>query len=269
MISWGENSKVATSVQGFIASHRIPHAMLIEGENDSLNLELALYIASAAVCSGDVAPCGVCKDCHLAEVGSHPDVTRISALDGKKFLSVAQIRDIRADAFVKAHSASHRVFIIEDAHRMNEQAQNALLKVLEEPPKSVVFILLAPSKTMLLDTIISRCVLLSLLANKDGDNKFFETANEFIDLLLTGSEYDALKLLTALEKSRADAEDFFNALALCLTERLKKASPHARVLDKIFDDTKYYLDLLKTNVNMPLLISLAVSRSKGLLDIQI
>ncbi len=261
-----ENSKIASTVKNFIESHRIPHAIMIEGESDSANLELALYIASAAVCSGDNAPCGVCKDCHLADVGTHPDITRVSALDGKKFLSVAQIRELRANAFVKAHQASHRVFIIEDAHRMNEQAQNALLKVLEEPPASVVFILLVQSKTMLLDTIISRCVLLSLLAEKSDDNPHLEAANKFIDLLLSGSEYEMLKLLTPLEKSRADAEEFFNTLAVCVVSKLKKGSSHSRVLDRLFDDTKYYLDLLATNINMPLLISLAVSRSKGLLD---
>lgn len=265
MISGVKNSKVASTVKNFISSRRIPHAMLIEGENNTANLDLALYIATAAVCSGSPAPCGVCKDCHLTEVGSHPDITRVSALDGKKFLSVSQIRELRADAFVKAHQATHRVFIIEDAHRMNEQAQNALLKVLEEPPQSVVFILLVPSKTMLLDTIISRCVLLSLLESK-SDDKYVEMANKFIDLLLSGSEYEMLKLLNPLEKSRADAEDFFTTLSACTAERLKKGSSYARVLDRLFDDTKYYLDLLATNINMPLLISLAVSRSKGLLD---
>lgn len=260
------NPSVATTVKNFIACHRIPHAILIEGENDSDNRNLALYISAAAVCHNDVAPCGVCKDCHMSEVGSHPDITFVSALDGKKFLSVAQIRNVRTEAFVKAHSAAHRVFIIEDAHRMNEQAQNALLKVLEEPPKNVVFILLAPSKTVLLDTIVSRCVLLPLLTSKDDNNKFVEMANQYIDFLLFGSEYDMLTLLTPLEKSRTDAEEFFITLSYCISERMKKGTSHARVLDSLFDDIKHYLDLLKTNINMPLLLSLAVSRSKGFLD---
>ncbi len=267
MIFPSENSKVACVVKNFIRSHRIPHAILVEGESDRSNLDLSLYIATAAVCSKDVAPCGVCKDCHLASIDSHPDITRVSALDGKKFLTVTQIRELRADAFVKAHSAEKRVFIIEDANRMNEQAQNALLKVLEEPPQNVIFILLTPSKTMLLDTIISRCVLLSLLESRSEDNGYVEMANNFINLLLSGSEYEMLKLLSSLEKSRVDAEEFFKTLSICVTERLKKGSSYARVLDRLYDDTKYYLDLLATNINMPLLIGLAVSRSKGLLDI--
>ncbi len=266
MIFPSENPRINTSVQSFISSGRIPHAIMIEGEANDANLKLALYIATAAVCSSNDKPCGSCQDCHLADVGSHPDISRVSALEGKKFLSVAQIRELRADAFVKAHQAAHRVFIIEDAHRMNEQAQNALLKVLEEPPKNVIFILLVPSKTMLLDTIISRCVLLSLLGNKRESHDHIDTANRFIDLLLSGSEYDMLKQLAPLEKSRTDTEEFFRALSLCLTNRLKSGTGHARVLDRLFDDTKYYLDLLSTNINMSLLISLVVSRSKGLLN---
>lgn len=260
------NARVKASVNGFVNTNRIPHAIMIEGEDLAANLELALYIAAATVCEGDNKPCDTCHNCHLAGVGSHPDIARITPLGGKKNVSVDQVRELRAEAFVKPHQSACRVFIIEDASRMNPQAQNALLKVLEEPPKSVVFILITPSKTMLLDTIVSRCVLLSLNDSVLSDNAQTELANAFLDLLLSGSEYEMLKLLTPLEKSRADAEAFFNALAACISRRLKCGTGHARTLDRLFDDTKYYLDLLATNVNMSLLISLAVSRSKGLLD---
>lgn len=266
MMFWGENLKLKSSIEGFISAHRIPHAILIEGENADINASLALYIATAAVCTGDSAPCEKCHDCHLAQINSHPDITRVAAIDGKKFLSVDQIRELRADAFVKAHSAPHRVFIIEDAHRMNESAQNALLKVLEEPPKNVIFILMVPSKTILLDTIISRCTLLSTLTDRQDSIAFYDLANSFIDLLLSGSEYEMLTLLATLEKSRNDAQDFFSALAICAANRIKSGSGHSRVLDQLFDDTKYFLDLLATNINIPLLISLATARSKGLLD---
>ncbi len=262
------SEKIKRAVESFVKSGKIPHAILIEGENNDAILELALYIANAAVCDDVDSPCGSCKNCHLAKAGTHPDITRIQTLDGKKFLSVEQIRELRADAFVKPHSAQNRVFIIEDAARMNESGQNALLKVLEEPPKNVIFILLAPSKTVFLDTIISRCVLLSVQTESVADGPFYEMANKFIDLLILGSEYEMLKLLTPLEKKRHDAEEFFSVLGICAVRRIAAGSSHARVLDRLFDDTKYYLDLLTTNINMPLLLSLAVSRSKGLLDKQ-
>ena len=263
MIFPADNTNFADSVKSFIASQRIPHAIMIEGEDFEKNLDLAMYIAAAAVCGRDNAPCGECKECHLAEVGSHPDITHVSALDGKKFLSVAQIREVRADAFVKAHSGAHRVFIIENAQRMNEQAQNALLKVLEEPPQNVIFILIVPSKTMLLDTIISRCVLLSMNTQNADNGEQIDMANKFIDLMFSGSEYDMLALLAPLEKSRTDTEAFFSTLALCAEKRLKNHSGNARALDRLFDDTKYYSDLLATNINLPLLLCLAVSRAKG------
>ena len=173
------------------------------------------------MCDNDNAPCGSCQNCHLAQISSHPDIAVITPLDSKKFLSVDQIRELRAEAFVKPHQAVNRVFIIEDASRMNPQAQNALLKVLEEPPKNVVFILLVPSKTMLLDTIISRCVLLSLL-DASTDDQYIELADKFIEVLLLGSEYELAKLLTPLEKSRIDMEKFLNTLSVRIAERVKK-----------------------------------------------
>lgn len=265
MISWGKNQKVRALVEGFIGSRRIPHAIMIEGENSSANLELARYIASAAVCGSDNSPCGTCHNCHLAQIDSHPDIATIAPLEGKKFLSVDQIRELRAEAFIKPHQAASRVFIIEDASRMNPQAQNALLKVLEEPPKNVVFILVVPSKTVLLDTVISRCVLLSLL-DTVSDDLYAETADKFIDLLLLGSEYELLKLLTPFEKSRIEAEKFLNSLSIRVANRLKSGKTHSRALDHLFDDIKYYLDLLSTNINMSLLVSLISVRSKRLLN---
>lgn len=262
----GENENLKSTVLGFIKSGRIPHAILIEGDNAELSARFADYIAAACVCEGENAPCGMCRQCHTTEIKSNPDVSYTLPLDGKKFISVNQIRTLRAEAFVKPHSAAKRVFIIDGAQRMNEQAQNALLKVLEEPPKSVVFILTAPSKSMLLNTVVSRCVLLSLYSNEQSTDETSATAHEFIRILLEGSEYELLKLMTPLEKSRVKAEQFFACLAVEISERLSKSTHNARVLDRLYDDTKYYIDLLKTNINMSLLTSLVVSRSKGLLN---
>ena len=261
------SENIKSTVLNFIKSHRIPHAIMIEGANLKDTALLADFISSAAVCSDENAPCGNCKNCHMATVKTHPDITYVTMPEGKKNLTVGQIRDIRADAFVKPHSAEHRVFIIKDADRMNEQAQNALLKVLEEPPHGVIFILITPSKTLLLDTIVSRCVLLSLqTALEPQEDDFHEMAEKFIELLVSGSEYDMLKLLTPLEKNRLSAEKFINSLALECAKKLRIGSSLARVLDALYDDTKYYLDLLKTNINMSLFISMTVCRSKGPLN---
>lgn len=92
----------------------------------------------------------------MAGAGSHPDIYIAAPEDGKKNITVAQIRSLRNEAYVKPHIANGRAFIIDMADTMNEQSQNALLKVLEEPPGNTLFLLIAQSKAALLDTVISR-----------------------------------------------------------------------------------------------------------------
>ena len=301
------NENVKSAVVSAINARRLPHAIMIEGEDGLGKHTLANFLASAAVCEAGGLPCGSCHGCHLAKIGSHPDISFVSPEDGKKNISVAQIRTLRNEAFVKAHSASHRVFIIEQANRMNDQAQNALLKILEEPPHGVIFILITPSRTMMLETIISRCAVLSLSApkredsilvlkeksnaqdeeivkaleavsnnigralkilNKSADDKASATALEFLQAWFSGSEYDMLTLLRPLEKNRVLAEEFFKALQLEIARKLREISRNsirAKALDTFFDDTKYYLELLKTNINLSLLFCAAVSRAKTLI----
>ena len=98
----------------------------------------AAYIAKAAVCDGEDKPCDKCSNCHLACVGSHPDIITISPPKGKKSITINEVRQIRNDAYVKPHKAGKKVFIIEGADVMPEQHQNALLKVIEEPPADIV-----------------------------------------------------------------------------------------------------------------------------------
>ena len=301
------NENVKSAVVSAINARRLPHAIMIEGEDGLGKHTLANFLASAAVCEAGGLPCGSCHGCHLAKIGSHPDISFVSPEDGKKNISVAQIRTLRNEAFVKAHSASHRVFIIEQANRMNDQAQNALLKILEEPPHGVIFILITPSRTMMLETIISRCAVFSLSApkredsilvlkeksnaqdeeivkaleavsnnigralkilNKSADDKASATALEFLQAWFSGSEYDMLTLLRPLEKNRVLAEEFCKALQLEIARKLREISRNsirAKALDTFFDDTKYYLELLKTNINLSLLFCAAVSRAKTLI----
>lgn len=263
------NQNIKTTVENFIKSGRFPHAILIEGESAETTLALADFLSAAAVCGEESAPCDKCRDCHLAKIKNHPDITYVEALDGKKNLSVEQIRQTRSDAHVKPHSANRRVFVINGANRMNEQAQNALLKVLEEPPVNVVFILVTPSKTLLLDTIISRCVCLSLFGSCDfeSENLYKSEAEHFADAVISGNEYAMLKILLQFEKDRLAAESFLGALSLECVKRIKSGGIYSRMFDCLYEDIKYYTELLKTNINMPLLSSTVASRAKALSDI--
>jgi len=154
------NKRICSMVNSMVKNRRIPHAILIEGEEGLGKSTLSRYIAKAALCDNENPPCDECKTCHLIDVGSHPDFQIIEP-DGNQ-IKVEQIRELRVEAFLTPMAADGRVFIIDFAHTMNDFAQNALLKVLEEPPQGVTFILLAKSAKMLLETIRSRCVCFTL-----------------------------------------------------------------------------------------------------------
>ena len=186
------NSRICNMVGSMIKNRRIPHAILIEGEDGLGKKTLSQYIAKAALCNNENPPCNLCKTCHLIEVGSHPDFQIIEP-DGAQ-IKVDQIRKLRVEAFLTPMAADGRVFVIYAAHTMNEAAQNAFLKVLEEPPQGVTFILLAKSAKFLLETVRSRCICFSLSPvpfEEDGINK--------VATLAGGSYSDAQSLLIATD----------------------------------------------------------------------
>lgn len=295
------NDRIRESVLAWVAMRRIPHAILIEGEKSTGRHTLANFIAKAYVCDGEDPPCGSCRGCHLAETGTHPDITVTAPEDGKKNITVAQIRNLRNDAYVKPHMASGRVFIIDMADTMNEQAQNALLKVLEEPPCEIKFILIAESKAALLDTVISRCTVLSLSVpeteesvayikkstqyaeeqirnalNETGGNiglsleilsgatRSASAAEEFIVYMLASDEFNMLKLTYGFEKSRVEAGSFIKELKTCTAKAIRSKCGDiftARVLTQFYNELPRYEQSLETNINLSLLFCSLVCKA--------
>lgn len=156
------NETVKNAVLNAITSKRIPHAIIIEGESGLGKSALSRFIAKSVLCSNNGGHCDNCKSCHLVDVGSHPDLHTVSPEAKKKNIAVDQIREMRLQAFTKPQMSEACVFIIDRAETLNQQSQNTLLKVLEEPPGNVVFIFLCNNTASLLDTVISRCIIYSL-----------------------------------------------------------------------------------------------------------
>ncbi len=141
---------------------RTSHAYMLLAPEGPERDEAARRLAAALVCSGPEPPCGRCRDCRKALTGTHPDVTVVAREAGTKGLRqdivVGQIRAMTADAQLAPNEAARKVYVIDQADRMNQQAQNALLKALEDPPGHACFILCAASADALLPTVRSRCV---------------------------------------------------------------------------------------------------------------
>ncbi len=156
------NEKVIDRLSKLMESGRFPHALIIEGEEGIGKKTLAKDIACALVCRGNDKPCGECAQCKKAIGAIHPDISEYIPAGTANSFHVDTVRNIINDAYVQPNEADYKIYILANAHCMNQNAQNALLKILEEPPKYVVFILTTNSKSALLSTVLSRSVCVSL-----------------------------------------------------------------------------------------------------------
>ena len=156
------NEKVIDRLSKLMESGRFPHALIIEGEEGIGKKTLAKDIACALVCRGDDKPCAECCQCKKAIAAIHPDISEYIPAGTANSFHVDTVRNIINDAYVQPNEADYKIYILANAHCMNQNAQNALLKILEEPPKYVVFILTTNSKSALLSTVLSRSVCVSL-----------------------------------------------------------------------------------------------------------
>ncbi len=151
---------------------RMPHALLFAGPDGIGKKMLAHVLAAAVLCEREDGPCGSCASCRAMGLGSHPDYLEVVPEKNNKSAAQIRIEAIRAmQVQVSRYPvlSKRRVVLIDDADRMNEAAENSLLKTLEEPEGPVTFILVTSARSALLDTILSRCmpVNFGMLAIKD------------------------------------------------------------------------------------------------------
>jgi DNA polymerase-3 subunit delta' len=152
-------------VAAWIAEDRSPASILVVGPARVGKTTLAFDLAAGLLCLADdpaVRPCRECSACRKVEHGNHPDLHRIAPAGVGGQVRIDQVRGLLAELALLPMEGRCRVAVIEAAHRLNPDAQNALLKTLEEPPPAAVIALCADDETVLLDTLRSRCTRLRL-----------------------------------------------------------------------------------------------------------
>jgi DNA polymerase-3 subunit delta' len=175
-------------------------------------------------------PCGVCRDCVKLGLGVHPDLAVISGGEKAKSFHVETVREIRGDAHIKPSEADCRVFILQNAQNMTAQAQNALLKIIEEPPNGVYFVLTCGNRAVLLTTLLSRLAVLPLESDTENSGEFAHRAKDLLDGLAAGHELDALAMLSAYERDRAGLAAFLAAIKAEAASRLAGAAKGAQII---------------------------------------
>ena len=203
-------------------SSRMPHACLISAADMPSAMTEARRLAAAALCEGaGKKPCGLCRHCRKTAAGIHPDMIVISRLTDdkgkqKKQISVDQIRAMSADACMLPNEAGRKAYIIEDADSMNPSAQNAALKLLEEPPLGAMFILCCTNAMQLLPTVRSRCAEFSLGGRaQDKAEEKSGLAEGYIKAVAAGDEAELLRWCT-------QNEGMDNAAATAFTEECRQ-----------------------------------------------
>lgn len=154
------NDRLKENLRKSIGSGRISHFYLICGPQGAGKHTLARLLAAAVLCKSADKPCLSCPACRKVMADTHPDMITVEEPE-KKTLSVDAVRRMRADVYVQPNEADKKIYLLPQELRV--EGQNALLKILEEPPAYGVFILLADNPEKLLPTVRSRCTELKLL----------------------------------------------------------------------------------------------------------
>lgn len=251
--------QVKEHMKNAVREHRPAHAYIISGPALSGKKTLATAFAAALLCEeGSDEPCLSCTSCHQIDTGNHPDL--INVVKTKTVVGIDDVKDQLINTIVMApYKSEYKIYVIDEAETMKAEAQNALLKTLEEPPEYAVIILLTTAKDRLLPTVISRCVNLDLRpVNEEEIVKFLMSRNQIPDYTARlaagysgGNPGKALSLATneSFMELQSEVLDILanvtDAEPEWLIDKAKHMADHKLQIDDLFDImTLWYRDVL-------------------------
>lgn len=213
------NARIKQNLSAAAAKNRFAHFYLISGPKGSGKRTLAGLLASALMCEAPSRPCGRCAACRKIAANTHPDLITVEDPDHKN-VAVRIIREARESIFIRPNEGIRKIYLF--PQEMGIEGQNALLKVLEEPPAYCVFIILSDNPEKLLPTVRSRCTELPLTAVEPDILRPWLAARcpsasrEALDAAIRrGGGYpgQALQLLESGENLPPEAEAFVKSFA--------------------------------------------------------
>lgn len=236
-----------------IEKNRVHSAYLFVGQSGIGKKQVALKFAQLLNCQNTQdfkEPCGECLPCRKIEKSIHPDVITITVREDKTSIAIEQIREMTKGLQFRAVMGGYNIRIIDDAHLMQKDAANSLLKILEEPPENTVIILITPVPKSLPSTIISRCAVMyfGILSDMEIRNEIKKydlpsDESEFISSIASGSLGRAIELA----KNRENISDYKNIIS---------DFQNGKFFNKKFKERKEAVDLLnmlaaRVRIEMP------------------
>lgn len=216
-------------LQNAISRKKIAHAYIIQGERFSGKEFITKVFAAALQCEKQgTEPCGECRSCRQVQSGNQPDIIYLRH-ERPNSIGVEDVRSqINSDIAIMPYSSPYKIYIINEGEMLTDQAQNALLKTLEEPPAYAVLIILTTNLEALLPTILSRCVVLHMKPVQDG------LVKEYLKKELMIPDYKADICVAFARgnigraKQLASSEDFENIRneALSLVKNIRNMELH-------------------------------------------
>lgn len=247
------NERLKENLTGSLRRGHISHFYLISGPEGSGKHTLAKLLAAAILCGRSDAPCGGCAVCRKVFDGNHPDFITVTDPEHKN-IAVKIVREIRDDMFIRPNEAEHKIYLF--AQDLGIEGQNALLKVLEEPPSYGVFMLLTDNPEKILPTVRSRCTELNLQALSADTlrrallRQFPDAAAEDVDAAIGrsgGFLGQAQKILESGEAISPQTKAFVDAFSvrdtLALTQTLVGMEKLKR--DQLLEILSQWLELLE------------------------
>ena len=278
------NEKIKESLQNSVKAERISHSYLFIGTDGIGKKMMAKEFAKMILClDKDNKYCNNCKSCIEFDTNNNPDF-KIIKPDGNS-IKIEQIREIQDKIAEKPIISNKKAYIIDDADKMTQEAQNCLLKTLEEPPEYAIIILIGSNETAFLSTIKSRCIILHFKKIKDEeiakfirekyqieidnqnllkaaqgsigkaiqikeDEEIYSKIDEIISNLENADNIDILKMAEIIYKSKDKINDILEYMNIIFIDIAKKSNKYANCINIVEDAKKR----LQSNVNFDMCI---------------
>ena len=278
------NEKIKESLQNSVKSGRISHSYLFIGIDGIGKKMIASEFAKMILClDKNNKYCNNCKSCIEFDTNNNPDF-KIIKPDGNS-IKIEQIREIQDKIAEKPIISNKKAYIIDDADKMTQEAQNCLLKTLEEPPEYAIIILIGSNETAFLSTIKSRCIILHFKKIKDEeiakfirekyqieidnqnllkaaqgsigkaiqikeDEEIYSKIDEIISNLENADNIDILKMAEIIYKSKDKINDILEYMNIIFIDIAKKSNKYANCINIVEDAKKR----LQSNVNFDMCI---------------